>query len=429
MRIAVVGGGVAGLIATWLLRNDHDVRLYEKDDRVGGHANTETMRFGERSIPVDTAFITFSHQRYPTFSRLLDHLGVASQTVPTSFSCHIEGRDIQYVYGPQRTRFRARWADWRQPSFRRTMRDTLRFFYRAPELLNNHGHGPPDGLTIGAYLEREGYSRDFAFNLLLPVAAALWSLPLQAVSDINAAAFVGTFKDAGYLSIWGRQGWRTVSGGSQQYVTRLASSVQPLVRARTEVCRVIRNDHGVVIRDATGNEDSFDHVIMASHADQTLRMLGDASEAERRILGSFRYFANTLYLHHDTSLMPRSPSRWATWNYFAMDGDSYDRPVSHTYWMNKLQGLDERFPTFVSLNPFRPPADDLVERVFRYEHPTLDSPTVRAQKELGQIQGVNRTWFCGACYYRWGSHEDALLTGLNVARAFGADLPWAGRNV
>jgi predicted NAD/FAD-binding protein len=258
----------------------------------------------------------------------------------------------------------------------------------------------------------------------LPVAAALWSLPLQAVSEIDAAAFVGTFRDAGYLSIWQRQDWLTVSGGSQQYVTKLVSSLDGRLRLRTEVCRVTRQTDRVVIRDATGAEDSFDQVIMASHADQTLRMLGDASEAERRILGSFKYFDNTLYLHHDSSLMPPSRSRWATWNYFARDSDAADRPVSHTYWMNRLQGLDDRLPTFVSLNPFRPPAEHLVERVFHYEHPTLDSATVKAQQVLGQIQGVNRTLFCGACYHRWGSHEDALLTGLRAARTFGADVPW-----
>ncbi len=424
MRIAVVGGGVAGLMAAWLLRNDHDVWLYEKNDYIGGHAHTATLRFGERRIPVDTAFITFSTQRYPTFSRLLDHLGVASRPVPTSFSCHIEGRDVEYVYGPQRTRFRARLADWRQPSFRRMMLDTLRFFRRAPGLLNDHAHIGSDGMTIGAYLAREGYSRDFAFNLLLPVAAALWSLPLHACGELDAAAFVGAFRDAGYLSIWQRQHWRTVAGGSQQYVGRLVSSLGHRIRPRSEVCRVTRHAGGVLIRDSTGSEDSFDQVILASHADQTLRMLADASEAERRVLGAFTFFANTLYLHHDSSLMPRSRSRWATWNYFATHDDGR-RPVAHTYWMNRLQGLDESFPTFVSLNPLRRPSEELVEQVFSYEHPTLDPSTVRAQKDLKHIQGINRTWFCGACYERWGSHEDALRTGLQVARAFGADLPWS----
>lgn len=426
MRIAVVGGGVAGLIATWLLREQHDVWLYEKADYIGGHAHTATLTFRERPVPVDTAFITFSTERYPTFSRLLDHLGVASLPVPTSFSCHIEGRDVSYVYGPQRTRFRASLADWRNPAFRRMLLDTLRFFRRAPELL--HAHNGSRGLTIGQYLAREGYSRDFAFNLLLPVAAALWSLPLKAVGDFDAAAFIGTFKDAGYLSIWQRQHWRTVAGGSQRYVTRLVSALGPRIRHRTEVCHVSRHASGVVIRDSTGGQDSFDHVVMASHADQTLRMLADASADEQRILGAFSYFANTLFLHHDTSLMPPSRSRWGTWNYFANPDDGAARPVSHTYWMNKLQGLDENFPTFVSLNPLREPSADLMETVFRYEHPTLDTATVTAQQELTRIQGVNRTWFCGACYERWGSHEDALRTGLRVARHFGADLPWSSGN-
>ncbi|MGH9200041.1 MAG: NAD(P)/FAD-dependent oxidoreductase [Vicinamibacterales bacterium] len=431
MKIAVVGGGVAGLTAAWLLRKDHDVCLYEKDSVVGGHAHTEHLSFRDREFPVDTAFIQFCTERYPTFSRLLDYLRVPSHSVPTSFSCHIEGRDVQYVYGPQRTRFLARLSDWRQPAFRRTMWETVRFFRNARELLD-HGNGAGNhahGLTVGAYLEREGYSREFAFNLLLPMAAALWSLPLQACAELDAAAFVGAVSDAGYLSFWRRQHWQTVSGGSHQYVSRLAASLDGRIRTGTEVCRVVRHQDRVVIRDSRGGEDTFDHVIMASHADQTLRVLGDASDSERRILGGFRYFANTLYLHHDLTLMPQSLSRWATWNYFARDDNTdANRPVSHTYWMNRLQGLDENFPTFVSLNPFRPPADDLVERIFHYHHPTLDAATVSGQRSLPQIQGVNRTWFCGAAYYRWGSHEDALCTGLQVARAFGADLPWARRD-
>jgi uncharacterized protein len=421
MRIAVVGGGVAGLIATWLLRERHDVCLYEKAGYVGGHAHTATLTFRGQPFPVDTAFITFSRERYPIFSRLLDHLGIASLTAPTSFSCSITGQDVSYVYGPQRTRFRASLADWRTPEFRRMMMDTIRFFRKAPELLN--GHNGAGHLTIGQYLEREGYSREFAVNLILPVASALWSLPLRAVADFDAAAFVGTFRDAGYLSIWRRQHWRTVAGGSQQYVRRLVADLGPRVRASTEVTRVCRHENGVLIRDAKGSEDTFDQVVMASHADQTLRMLGDASETERRVLGAFSYFPNTLFLHHDTGLMPRARSRWATWNYFATPDDQA-RPVSHTYWMNTLQGLDQAFPTFVSLNPLQDPSAPAVEAIYRYEHPTLDIASVEAQRELSRIQGVNRTWFCGACYEKWGSHEDALRTGLNVARRFGSELPW-----
>jgi len=421
MRIGVVGGGVAGLVATWLLKDRHDVCLYEKASGAGGHAHTANLTFRGQTFPVDTAFITFSTERYPTFSRLLDHLGVPSLSVPTSFSCHIEGDGLSYVYGPQRTRFRASLADWRKPEFRRMMRDTLRFFRRAPGLLDaRNGHA---GLTIGEYLTREGYSREFTFNLILPVASALWSLPLGAVTDFDAASFVGTFKDAGYLSIWQRQHWRTVKGGSHQYVQRLVADLGARVRTSCEVRSVARRPEGVIIADATGGEDTFDQVIMASHADQTLRILADPSDAERRILGGFRYYGNTLYLHHDVSLMPEARSRWATWNYFATP-DDHNSPVSHTYWMNKLQTLDEANPTFVSLNPLREPAGHQLEHVYQYDHPTLDTATVRAQTELRQIQGVNRTWFCGACFERWGSHEDALRTGLTVARRLGGELPW-----
>ena len=424
MRIAVVGGGVAGLVTAWLLRTRHEVSLYEQADYIGGHAHTATMTIGEREIPVDTAFITFSADVYPIFSRLLDHLGVASRPAPTSFSCHIDGRDVGWVYGPRRTRFRgASSDDWLKPSFRRMLLDTLRFYRNARELLGDVPRHEA-GLTIGAYLERGGYSDDFVSNLLLPGASALWSLPLQACRDLDAAALVAAFNEGGYLSVWNRRQWRTVAGGSQQYVRRLVASLEGRIRLRTEVGRVTRQGTGVLVRDSTGAEDRFDHVVMAAHADQTLRMLADPSEAERQILGRFTYFPNTVHLHHDPSLMPRSRSHWATWNYAGSHHDDPSRPVAHTYWMNRLQGLDDDVPTFVSLNPMRLPHADLVERVIRYEHPTLDPATVAAQKECLRIQGVNRTSFCGACYERWGSHEDAIRSGLSVARSFGADLPW-----
>jgi hypothetical protein len=421
MRIAVVGGGIAGLTATWLLRQHHDVWLYEKSPCVGGHAHTATMSFGDRRIPVDTAFVMFNTDTYPTFSRLLDYLGVASRRAPTSFSCHIDGRGVGYFYG--RRRFRARASAWLKPSHHRMVFDTLRFYRKAPALRN--GGACPAGVTIGTYLEREGYSREFVCNVLMPVAAALWSLPLAACSELDAGAFVASFSEARFLSIGNRRQWRTVAGGSQEYVARLASPFLDRIRLRTDVRSVVREESGVRIKDSSGAEDRFDHVIFASHADQTLRMLADASAAERAVLSGFTYYANMVYLHHDCDLMPRSHAHWATWNYFANHEDDVKRPVAHTYWMNKLQGIDDRFPTFISLNPLRPPREALLERTFRYEHPTLDSATVKAQHDLAQIQGKNRTWFCGSCYERGGSHEDALRTGLNVARSFGVDLPWS----
>lgn len=420
MRIAVIGGGIAGLTATWLLQQRHDVLLYEKHNRVGGHAHTATMTRADEQIPVDTAFVMFNTDTYPIFSRLLDHLGVASRRAPTGFSCHIEGRGVEYLYG--RRRFRARPSAWTKRSHHRMVFDTLRFYRNAPSLLN--GRGYPPGVSIETCLERDGYSREFVFDVLMPVAAALWSLPLAACLDIEARTFVASLGEARFLSIGNRRQWRTVTGGSQEYVTRLAASFRERIRLRTNVRSVVREDTHVRIRDSSGSEDRFDHVVFASHADETLRMLDDPSEAERAILGAFRYYGNTVHLHHDRSLMPRSRAYWATWNYFQRHDDDPHRPVAHTYWMNRLQSIDDRFPTFVSLNPLRPPRDDLAERMFHYEHPTLDAATVRARQALPHIQGKNRTWFCGACFERGGSHEDALRTGLQVARAFGVDLPW-----
>jgi predicted NAD/FAD-binding protein len=420
MRIAVVGTGVAGLTAAWLLRQQNDVWVYEKNDYVGGHAHTAMMTFGQRQIPVDTAFVIFNTDTYPIFSRLLDHLGVESREAPTSFSCNVDDSGIGYFYG--RGRFLVRRSDWFKPALYRMVIDTLRFFRRTSALRSNGRC--EGGLTIETFLEREGYSRHFIDNVLLPQASALWSLPLAACRELDARAFVAGFREARFLSIGNRHHWRTVAGGSREYIRRLISRLQNRIRLRTGVCAISRQADAVRVRDSSGAEDFFDHVILASHADQSLQMLTDASEGERAILGRFTYYPNKVVLHHDPGLMPGLAAHWATWNYFGGDGADANRPVAHTYWMNRLQGIDERLPTFVSLNPLRCPQEHLVERTLRYDHPTLDAATVQAQGELALIQGKNRTWFCGSCYERGGSHEDALRTGLQVARSFGVDLPW-----
>jgi hypothetical protein len=420
MRIAVVGSGVAGLTAAWLLRQRHDVWLYEQNDYVGGHANTATMAFGQKKIPVDTAFVIFNNDTYPIFSRLLAHLGVESRETATSFSCNANDSGIAYFYG--RGRFLVRRSDWLKPALYRMVLDTLRFFRRT-SVLRGNGHSET-GVTIEAFLRREGYSRHFIDNVLLPQAAALWSLPMAACRELDSHAFVAGFREARFLSVGNRHHWRTIVGGSQEYVNRLVAQLDGRIRLRTGVCSIRRRQDAVAVRDSSGSEDVFDHVILASHADQSLRMLTDASDVERAVLGRFTYYPNIVVLHHDPDLMPALPAHWATWNYFADDIADAHRPVAHTYWMNRLQGIDKRLPTFVSLNPLRRPHDHLIEQSLRYEHPTLDAATVRAQHELSLIQGTNRLWFCGACYERGGSHEDALRSGLHVARSFGVDLPW-----
>lgn len=420
MRIAVVGGGIAGLTAAWLLRQRHDVWVYERADRVGGHAHTATLHRGDGTIGVDTAFVIFNPDTYPTFTRLLSYLGVDSRRAPTSFSCHIADRKVAYVYG--RRRFRTSPANWLRAPFRRMVFDTLRFYREAPAYTNGRRE---EGLTIGGFLAREGYSREFIDDVILPIASALWSLPFAACQDLDLGAFVESFAEARFLSVGNRRKWRTVVGGSYEYVRRLVKPFEHRVRLRTAVRSVTRGEDGVRVLDDTGAEDRFDQVVFASHADQTLALLTDASDAERRVLGGFTYFPNTVYLHHDPALMPERRAHWATWNYFSSSAHAPNRPVAHTYWMNRLQAVDDSLPTFVSLNPTHEPAPALTARQYYYDHPTLDVATVTAQRSVGAIQGTNRAWFCGSCFERGGSHEDALRTGLQVARRLGVDLPWS----
>lgn len=417
MRIAIVGTGAAGLGAAWLLADRHDITVYERNARLGGHCNTVDVPTPAGDVAVDTGFIVYNEHNYPNLSAMFEALDVPTRASNMSFAVSIGEGDFEYAgrltgfFGQPATAFSGEW--------RRVLFEIMRFNREAPRLLEIRGG---NDLTLGDYLQLGGYSDAFAERYLLPMSAAIWSAPMREMLAFPARSFIRFFANHGLLQLAGRPRWRTVDGGSREYVERISRSFADKVRLNCGAAEIRRNEHGVEIRDTSGNLDRFDQVIVASHADEALGMLGDADEQERRILGAFRYQPNDTLLHTDASLMPRRKRLWSSWNYIAGAPD-LDAHISVTYWMNRLQDLPGAMPLFVSLNPERLPAPEHVVKRMTYMHPVFDAGAVGAQHELARLQGVRRTWFCGS-YCGFGFHEDAFAAGLDIAECLGGRRPW-----
>lgn len=417
MKIAVIGGGVAGLGAAWLLSRGHDVVLYERESRFGGHSCTVDAPTAAGRQAVDVGFIVFNEPNYPNLVALFDHLGVPTEESDMSFAVSLDqGR---FEYGSSCAGYLAQRRNVMRPSFLRMTHDILRFNRLAPQLLDKCENLD---FTIGDFVDDVGLSRSFRDRYLVPMAACIWSTPLSRVLDYPAQTFVRFFNNHGLLTIGPQPRWRTVSGGSRSYVERIAAPLRRRARLGTPASALRRLSKGVEVRDTAGHWDRFDKVVLACHADQALALLSDADGRERDLLGRFAYSSNEVWLHQDASLMPRRRSVWSSWNYVADAGDR-DRPVSVTYWMNRLQNLPESTPLFVSVNPGHAPQPATAHARFVFEHPMYDAAAIRAQRDLHQIQGLRDTYFCGS-YCGYGFHEDALSAGLDVAEQLGVRRPW-----
>jgi uncharacterized protein len=423
-RIAVIGSGISGLSAAWMLSKSRDVTLYEAAPRLGGHANTVTVEMDRRSIAVDTGFIVYNEINYPNLVALFRHLGVPTQASDMSFAASMDGGRFEYsgtglggLFGQRRNALR--------PRFWIMFRDILRFYRQAPSLYAPSG---TDSRTLGDYLREERYSQAFIDDHLMPMGAAIWSTSASEMHDYPLQAFLQFFVNHGLLLLSGRPQWRTVDGGSRQYVDRLARDFRGTARLATPVASVRRAANGVVITDGNGNSDQFDEVVIASHADEALAMLSDPDAVEQELLGAFGYTPNTAVLHSDPTLMPKRKRVWSSWNYLSDDSSQSARQLCVTYWMNRLQNLKTPRPLFVTLNPHREPDPESIHASFDYTHPRFDSPALAAQKRLWDLQGKNRTWFCGA-YFGSGFHEDGIQSGLAVAEALGKfRRPWTVEN-
>lgn len=418
MRIAVIGSGISGNSAAWALSQDHDVVLYEKRDRPGGHSATADIDYDGTPISVDTGFIVYNERNYPNFTALLGHLDVATEVSDMSFSLSADNGRLEWSGDSLRSVF-AQKSNLLSPRFLKMLRDIFRFNKHSVADLHS---GRLTGETLGGYLDKNQYSQGFINDYLLAMGAAIWSTPINEMRAYPAESFVAFFENHQLLS-FDRTPWRTVSGGSRSYVTQLIAPFKDKMRLGKAVVEVLRKDGHVEIRDESGAIDRFDQVIMASHTDQSLKMLGDPSADERAILAAIRYRPNEVFLHRDHALMPKRKIAWASWNYMSDRDAGETRDVTVSYWMNRLQNFDRSKPVFVTLNPFEAPRPGKTFAKFVYDHPQFDAAALAAKTRLETIQGVNNTWYCGA-WTGHGFHEDGLSSGLAVAKRLGARLPW-----
>ncbi len=420
MRIAVIGSGITGIGAAWALSREHDVTLYEAENRPGGHARTIDIDMGGYKLPVDTGFIVYNERNYPNLTNFFSYLGVPTKDSDMSFSVS-DPNGLEYA-GSVNGIF-ARSSNLLRPRMWSILRGINEFRSEQGRLADGD---VPDGLSIADYLVHRRYPRAFASHYLLPLAAAVWSGTGDDVAKMPARTFLSFLANHGLLRLTDRPQWRTVSGGSRRYINAALAGVDELLLGRP-VQSVVRDSDGVAISDTTGDRRRFDQVVLATHADTSLRILGSAATPqERDIVGSFRYAPNRAVVHSDSRLMPTRRRAWSSWNAIGAVTSAATNPVTVTYWMNRLQSLPEDRQVFVSLNPTLEPRQEHIIDDVLFQHPQFSTASERGQRDLGLIQGDNRTWFAGA-YCGYGFHEDGLQAGLTVAAQLGAPAPWATR--
>ena len=408
MRIAVVGSGIAGLASAWWLSRRHEVVLFEGNDYLGGHTHTHEVEQAGRRHAIDSGFIVFNPDHYPLLCGLFETLGVASQPTTMSFSVHSERSGVEYNATSLDALFCQR-RNLLSPRFLGMLKDLARFYREAPALL--HGEGP--GPTLGDYLRDCGYGNAFRDEHLVPMASALWSSPPQRILEFPARYLVQFMANHQMMTLGQRAPWRVVQGGSASYVRALRKRWSVQERLNCPVLAVRRDAQGVELDSPRGRE-RFDHIVLACHSDDALRLLGDADDRERDILGAIRYQSNDTVLHTDARLLPRRRKAWAAWN--AHVPRDPEAPCTVSYCMNLLQGVESPEPFVVTLNRSEAIDPARVLRRMHYRHPVYDHAMVAAQQRRGEIQGRRRTWFAGA-YWGWGFHEDGIRSAHDVVAA------------
>lgn len=422
-QIAIVGSGVSGVVAAWLLRDNSDVTLFEADSRFGGHTHTAIVPEAGGDVAVDTGFMVFNRPNYPLLSALFDHLGVRSYPTDMSFSASFADGRFEYAGTNLNTLFGQR-GNLGRPSFWKLLTSIVRFNRAAAKALEQP---PAHSLTLAEFLDQHRFDDAFRTAYLYPMAAAIWSCPQGQVALFPALSFLRFFANHGLIRLADRPQWHTVEGGSCAYLNRLVADLGARAVKNAAVVRVERSAESVAVVLADGSRAQFDDVVLACHSDQALKLLDQPSPGERKLLSAIPYQSNRVLLHRDPALMPRRRRIWSSWNYLSDVSTSAageaEQAVSVTYWMNSLQRLPTRNDYFVSLNPSREPKAEHVVAEYTYDHPVFDADALQAQRSLHRLQGRSRTWFAGA-WTGYGFHEDGMRSAVEIAAALGARVPW-----
>ncbi len=417
LSIAIVGSGVAGLTAAYILNKRHAITLYEKNDYIGGHTHTVVVnRAPDSNVPVDTGFIVMNHRTYPLFTKLLEELGVPLRDSNMSFGYNCELSGIQYSSAGI-TNFINKVKHLFNPSYYRIFSDMLKFYRIGKADLQQGGLRD---CTLGQYLNDNGFSKDFIDHHIIPMGSAVWSTPTDTMLDFPAASFILFLNNHGLLSLTEAPQWRTVVGGSHEYVKKILATLSGKALTGQPVKAVKRNDKGVVITAEDGSAAEYDKVIIAAHADEALNILADPSAEEKRLLSPWKYNYNRTVLHTDESVMPQNRRVWASWN-FTREKTGTGSSLCLTYDMNRLQGLETNHQYFVSLNSAKMLDKNKIILEMNYYHPQYTRESTATQQELPGLNGVRNTYFCGS-YFGYGFHEDAVRSAVDVVKLFGMNL-------
>lgn len=412
MKIAIIGSGISGLYAAWQLSKQHEIHIFEKNQYFGGHTDTHHLMIDGQQVAVDSGFIVFNQHNYPLFTEMLQQLGVGSEQSDMSFSVNNQVTGLQYNPSQKWSLF-AKPQNFLNANFRQMLRDLLRF-YRRNQGINVQAC--ESDLTIEQYLDQHGYSKAFREEHLYPMCGALWSSPIDQVAQIPYKFVVSFFQHHRMLQLKQRPVWQTVQGGSSQYIQAIRQQCSQIYWHQQGVISVERNENEVTV-ETTIERQTFDWVIFATHADDTLQLLAQPSEIEKQVLSQFSYQDNTMVVHHDSSIMPKRRALWASWHVHVTATSPINSTphYSFSYWMNCLQNLPCKTQIFASLNPnFKiDPSKVLVKR--HYRHPVFDAKAIEAQQNWAQINGQQRSSFCGA-YWGWGFHEDGARSAARVVK-------------
>jgi predicted NAD/FAD-binding protein len=417
-RIAVIGGGISGLATAWLLGQRYTVRLFEREAVLGGHAHTVTIADPQGAVAIDTGFVVYNERNYPLLTRLFSTLGVVTQPTEMSFAYSLQPRGIEYAGSDLNTLFAQR-RNLLRPRFMRMVADVLRFNRLGKRLLAETGLGDE---TLGAFLDEYRFGPGFIEDYLLPMAASIWSCPTETMRQFPARSFLEFFRNHGLLNIEDRPQWRTVVGGSQAYVQRLAAQLGPDVIRHEAVLRVERVEN-MWRTETSRSSETFDAVVFACHADEALAMLEEPTAEQASVLAACRFQDNRALLHTDVRLLPSSHRVWSSWNYLTRRQGVDDQRVSVSYYMNRLHALDRRTEYIISLNPWSEPHPTTLLGEYHWRHPILDMDAAAAQARLASVQGQNGVYMAGA-WTGYGFHEDGMRSAVAVGRMLGVEPPW-----